>query len=196
MKIQTTLLFSIALFLFSCSKETPTENSEQNTASKTEKPILSTVPKNLITLEKAKVQLDNYNNAHPDELGKEYALRSWISIEEIKAYIQYIEESSAEKGIEVTGIDIIHTQYKSAAPGSGNPHNEHYEKTLMMAPTYQKAEINVAFDPIYSEHGKPKDLEDLLSKLTSNTGFEEKKEKEEKKSSIANMLTTCPNTCN
>lgn len=191
MKTQRILLFSIALFLFSCSKETPAENSEPEIMGKTEMANASAKPSNLITLEKAKEQLDNYNQAHPDELGKEYALRSWISLDDIKAYIQYVEESSAEKGIEVTGIDIIHTQYKNAAPGSGNPHNEH-EKTLMLAPTYQKDSVNIAFDPIYSEYGKPKDLKELLSEFSSNSGPEEKGGK---KSSIANMLTTCPNNC-
>lgn len=194
MKIQKILLTCcFVLALTACSKEPPAKNTETENV-KTESAERLANPKNLISLEKAKEQLENYNQAHPEELGDEYALRTWISIEDLKAYIQYIEVSSAEKEIEVTGIDFIHAQYKSAAPGSANPENKTYDKTLMLAPTYGSGSANIAFDPIYSEKGKPKDLKVLLSELLSNTGPEEKGEGG-KKSSVANLLTTCPNIC-
>jgi len=195
MKTPKTILFlGIVFLIIACSKETPADNNDVNPALQMKTAEKLPDPENLISLEKAKEQLDNYNAAHPEEVGKEFALRTWISIEDIKAYIQYVEESSAEKGIEVTGIDIIHTQYKKAAPGAPNPNNETNNKTLMLAPTYNNGTSNIAFDPIYSEQGKPKDLKVLLSELTSNTGAEEKAG-DGKRSSVANVLSTCPNQC-
>lgn len=195
MKTPKTILFlGIVFLIIACSKETPADNNDVNPASQMKTAEKLPDPENLISLEKAKEQLDNYNAAHPEEVGKEFALRTWISIEDIKAYIQYVEESSAEKGIEVTGIDIIHTQYKKAAPGAPNPNNETNNKTLMLAPTYNNGTSHIAFDPIYSEQGKPKDLKVLLSELTSNTGAEEKAG-DGKRSSVANVLSTCPNQC-
>ncbi|SMC60547.1 hypothetical protein [Moheibacter sediminis] len=179
-------LFLSLFLLFACSKQNPTEENESKSKSKMD----STPPSNLISLNTAKEQLDNYNEAHPLEVGSEYAVRTWISIEELKAYIAYIEKESTGKGIEVSGIDFIHTQYKEAAPGSPNPNNTVYDLTLMLAPTYAKENGNVAFDPIYSEQGKPKDLKDLFEeiKLDSLLGSSPG-------SSIANGLQTCPNYC-
>src|SRR5690606_12314574 len=157
MKTPKAILFlGIVFLIIACSKETPADNNDVNPALQMKTAEKLPDPENLISLEKAKEQLDNYNAAYPEEVGKEFALRTWISIEDIKAYIQYVEESSAEKGIEVTGIDIIHTQYKKAAPGAPNPNYGTNNKTLMLAPTYNNGTSNIAFDPIYSEQGKPK----------------------------------------
>ncbi len=191
--MKTVLSICIAIALWGCSKETPTETPTADSDLEAKTAISSAIPTNLISLEKAKEQLVNYNEAHPQELGAEYALRTWISIEEMKAYIQYIEQASAEKGIKLTGIDFIHTQYKKAEPGSPNPNNEVYDKTLMLAPTYGNGTRNIAFDPIYSEQGKPKDLKDLLSELVAES--KEEKSAGGKKSSIGNTMTSCPNAC-
>lgn len=184
-------LFLILILLSACSKENPKEQNEPESKSKVE----SKEPTNLISLNKAKEQLDNYNEAHPLEVGSEYAVRTWISIEELKAYIAYVEKESEKKGIEVSGIDFIHTQYKEAKPGSPNPNNEIYNLTLMLAPTYAKENMNVAFDPIYSEKGKPKDLKILLEEIKSDT-INQNGTPGPGGSSIANGLRTCPNQCN
>ncbi len=189
------LILLTAILITACSKETPNENSDiSSNQEETMKAETLPAPGNLISLEKAKEQLDNYNEAHPQELGTEYALRTWISIKELKAYIEYVEEEAKQKGITVNGIDIIHTQHKKAAAGSPNPNNSVYEKSLMLAPTYKNGNSNVAFDPIYSEEGKPKDLKILLEEMTSNTGPEAKSERM-MKSSIANNMQSCPNNC-
>lgn len=181
-------LFLILILLSACSKENRTEQNESKSK------VESKEPTNLISLNTAKEQLDNYNNAHPLEVGSEYALRTWISIEELKTYIAYVEKESEKKGIEVSGIDFIHTQYKEAKPGSPNPNNEVYDLTLMLAPTYAKENANVAFDPIYSEKGKPKDLKDLFEEI--QTDSINGNETPSGGSSIANNLSTCPNKCN
>jgi len=193
------LAFVSSFIISSCSNPKETEKSEPVQEIQ-ERPVAKN-PGILISLEKAKEQLSNYNKAHPEEVGNEYALRTWISIEDLKAYIQYVEERSKEKGIEVSGIDFIHIQYKEAAPGSVNPNNEVYGLSLMLAPTYNKGSVHTAFDPIYSGQGKPKSLKSLLDEMTSNTGPDEtsKKESEDegvKPSSIGDNLSSCPNMCN
>ncbi len=182
----------ISLIFVCCSKETEKKEIEE-VSSKQQQGKTA----NLITLEEAKEQINNYNTAHPEEAGDQYALRTWISIEELKAYIQYVEEDSKEKGIEVSGIDFIHAQHKKAEPGSKNPKNEVYDLTLMLAPTYNNGTTQVAFDPIYSEQGKPKSLESLFDEMTINTGPEEanRTESAAKPSSIGNNLNTCPSFC-
>ena len=189
MKTQKLTFIALTCFvLAACSKETPTENST------VEKVAEVAAPSNLISLKEAKIQLDNYNEAHKAEVGSEYGLRTWISLEDLKAYIAYIEEESKAKGIEVSGIDMIHTQYKQGKPGSPNADNSVYDKTLMLAPTYQNGDEQVAFDPIYSENGKPKALKELLDSIKKDSLFGQNQSKPAA-SSIANNLNSCPNMC-
>lgn len=180
MKSITFLTFTLT-FMISCTQE----------ISPCDQDILPP-PSNLITLEKAKFQLDNYNLAHREELGSEYAFRTWISIDELKSYIYYVEKMSKEKGIEVSGIDFIHTQYKRVEPGTPNPDNAIYEETMMLAPTYKSGTKNVAFDPLYSKDGKPGELESLLDNLDKDSLS---KDGSKTPSSIANTLNSCPNVC-
>lgn len=184
LKISSLLLMTFVLVC--CSKETPNEQKENESKSN----LQSQAPANLISLSTAKEQLDNYNEAHPLEVGSEYAMRTWISIEELKRYIAYVEKESEIKGIEVSGIDFIHSQYKKATPGSPNPENMVYDLTLMLAPTYLKGNSNVAFDPKYSQQGNPKDLIDLFYDIESDSLLGATPG-----SSVANNLVTCPNNC-
>lgn len=194
MKTQNFFVGILILLLFiNCSKENPNETNSSELHHPLENEKKNTVPANLISLEKAKEQLDFYNGAHPQEVGSEYALRTWISIEDLKAYIVYIEKVSEDKGIKVSGIDIIHTQYKEVLSGTPNPDNSTYEKTLMLAPTYKKGQSNIAFDPLYSENGEPMDLKTLLQQV--NNEELDKKGTQPGASSIANGMTSCPNNC-
>lgn len=183
-------LFLVFILMVSCSKSIEKEEVENQSVLK---PATETTPKNLITIAEAKEKIENFNKSHPDELGEEYAMRTWISLEELKAYIQFIESESAKKDIPVSGIDFIYSQYESAEPGSKNPDNKNYKLTLMMAPTYEDSGKNIAFDPIYSTDGIPKDLSELLSvpppvDTAGGNG--------PPPSSIGNRMNTCPSFCN
>lgn len=184
----------ISFIVVCCSKETEKENPVPENILKQEE----AKPGNLISLEKAKEHIENYKYAHPEEVGNQYAVRTWISIQELKEYIRYIEQESKAKDIEVSGIDFIHAQYKKAEPGSANPNNEVYDLTLMMAPTYREGNTQKAFDPLYSEQRKPKSLQSLFDEITINTGPSEKDKTGNgsmKPSSIGNNLNTCPTVC-
>lgn len=196
MKVQQTLCILLTTCLFiSCSHQASEEKKEADPEVAIEKTGKAQAPDCLISLEQAKVQLDNYNDAHPAEVGSEYAFRTWIPIEDLKAYLAYVEDLSEEKGIEISGIDVIHAQYKKASPGSANPDNSVYDETIMLAPTYKEGVKNIAFDPLYSEQGDPKKLKLLFDELTTD-GEGEEEEGGTNPSSIANTFTSCPNTCN
>jgi len=184
-------LFLIFISMVSCSKSVEKEEVKSEPLVK---PATEAAPENLIAISEAKEKIENFNKAHPDELGEEYAMRTWISLEELKAYIQFIESESAKKNIPVSGIDFIYSQQDKAEPGSKNPGNKNYKLTLMMAPTYSDGNGNIAFDPIYSTNKNPKKLKDLLDKIPEADSLE--REKGAPPSSIANRLNTCPSVCN
>lgn len=157
------------------------------------------MPRNLISVQKAQEQLNNYQNAHPGESGDQFALRTWISIEELERYIAYVKDESSKKNITVTGIDFIHTQKKSAAAGLQNKGNLDYELTLMYAPTYYDGKQNVPFDPMSSTDGNPMKLSVLLGDASETDSTQSKEGGEGKPtptpSGIGNNVFSCPSVC-
>jgi hypothetical protein len=191
-------LFCLA-FLMSCNA--PTEGSNEST--KESAPMnrvasdeSTNLPRNLITVQKAQEQLNNYQSAHPGVSGSQFALRTWISIEELERYIAYVKQESSNKNITVTGIDFIHTQKKSAAPGLSNQGNADYELTLMYAPTYFNGINQVPFDPMNSTTNNPMNLSVLLGSSTPSDSKEDGKGKPTPTASgIGNNISSCPNVC-
>ncbi len=161
-------------------------------------------PRNLITYEKAIEQLGNYDKAHPGVKGNQFALRTWVSIEELENYIAYAKAEGKKNNIKVNGIDFIYTQYKDAKAGMPNESNKDYELTFMYAPTYRDTmnNKNEAFDPMNSKPGNP-------AKLSERLKFKHPKESKDSAtkqtinvngrpsgpSGIANMANTCPTMC-
>ncbi len=199
----TTIKFLISAVIvtafISCHHQTETNPSD---------PHDPTPPKNLITYEKAFEQLDNYRVAHPEVQGDQYALRTWVSIDELEKYIDYVRSEGKKNNITVNGIEFIHTQYNSAKPNMPNASNMDYDLTLMYAPTYKDKTTNKneAFDPMNSEVGKPKKLSEVFAmKMVSDSlDIQAKSDtlsnidqtnKPSGSSGIANTLHTCPNIC-
>lgn len=189
--------------ILSCSK-----SSEQSSVSNTDvtesnrlaanDPIQ--MPSNLISVDEAKSQLKKFQDAHPGVNSDQYALRTWISIDELEQYIAYVKEESSKKNIEVTGIDFIYTQKKEGRPGMANKGNEDYELTLMYAPTYMDPATNknTTFDPMNSADGKPMKLSQLLNEPTTTDSLNSANgdtSKRDKGSGIGNNIFSCPNVC-
>ena len=189
-----------ASVFFSCSQPTQNDPTPQPDP---------TAPGNLVTLEDAKLQIDKYKKAHPDVAGDQYALHTWVSIEDLEAYLAYIKFESKKLGITVTGIDLIHTQSKDAAAGLPNKSNADYGLTLMYAPTFDDNGKNVAFDPLHSAKDDPATLQELFSEMdtiqmaksgTEDGGTEGEDQGTESSgptgpSGIANRLASCPEMC-
>ena len=72
----------------SCSKSTEQSTDTNNVEASSDKNLMTSTsvekPKGLITIEEAKAQLKKYQDAHPGENADQYALRTWISIEELE----------------------------------------------------------------------------------------------------------------
>lgn len=205
MKKQIFILFLAVLSLMiSCSKATEGNSGEENVEVTNAQRIANTdpvqLPTNLISVEDAKKQLNNYKVAHPGVNADQYALRTWISIEELEQYIAYVKEESAKKDIVVTGIDFIHTQKKEGRPGMQNRGNVDYEITLMYAPTYMDSSThkNTTFDPMNSTTGNPMKLSVLLNEKSDTDSLKTKnddKPSSSKPSGIGNNIASCPNVC-
>lgn len=154
-------------------------------------------PRNLISITEAKEQLNYFKKAHPGVNGKEYALRSWVSIDELEKYIQFVRKEAKEKHIDVSGIAFIYTQHKEGSPEMPNLSNEDFELTFMYAPTYKEDSKNIAFDPFRSEVDSPAKLSDLLvdEGTTASRGAGSSNMDQDELSGIANHINSCPNMC-
>lgn len=191
--LRLTTLLLISLMLFSCNMQPDCHcDNEPST------------PKNLITYEKAFEQLGNYDKAHPRVRGNQYALRTWVSIEELENYIAYAKAEGKKNNIKVNGIDFIYTQYKEAKAGLPNESNKDYELTFMYAPTYRDTvnDKNEAFDPMNSKPGDPAKLRERLkfknpkaSKDSANEQTTPANSRPSGPSGIANNVQTCPTVC-
>lgn len=198
-KIYYYLTFSVFLsvFLVGCEKNTNSVGEETSTEMESDSANMQAKPSSvtssiLLDLNEVKGKIENYKSAHPGVAGDEYALHSWISIEHLKNYIEYVENLSKIKGINISGIDFVHVQNNNAAPGMSNPLNQDYDLTLMMVPTYKDStNKNVAFDPLNSTTGNPKHLKEMLDSLS----HVDKRSLLPKQTAVGNSITSCPNNC-
>lgn len=154
--------------------------------------ITPKLPDNLITIKEAKDQLNKFKKAHPGYHGDEYALRSWISLEALENYLEFVKKTALEKKIEVTGIEFIYTQYKDGNQNMPNVSNNDFGLTLMLAPTSNLEERNVGIDILNSEVGQPLKLSEIL---VEEENSDSKLPDENKLSGIANQINSCPNMC-
>lgn len=189
----------LTTLLFNCNSAGSNPSSNENSAplSLAESAKISSEPANLISLDDARKQLNYYKAAHPGVNGDEYALRTWLSIEQLENYIAFVKEESKKKNITVNGIEFIFTQHKEGKPFAANLNNAEYELTFMYAPTYEGQQKHIAFDPLRSEDGKPADLSELLSQQESGESNTEDKDGKPSsdKSGIANLVNPCPTLC-
>jgi len=84
---------------------------------------------------------------------------NFYRLEDLKAYIAYVEKLAVEKKIKVTGINIISAAYpKEKKYGL----KQGYQTLVFMPTTMVDKKENVSFDPIYSEIGKPRLFTEIL----------------------------------
>lgn len=114
--------------------------------------------------------------------GKEDTWMYSYNLEDLKAYIGYVEKIAKEKNIEVTAINIRAAAY---------PKNHHLKEmqdyqTLIFTPaTTINGKENVSFDPLYSKKGKPAVFDSIVK--TYQKGTPQKKLKSVAKSSSKAM---------
>lgn len=75
------------------------------------------------------------SNAIDKAIGKQDNISSWFSLQDLKAYIEYVESEGVKKGIEITGIRAYLGAY---AEGNPNPNKKNYT-TVFFVPTKKRA---------------------------------------------------------
>lgn len=137
-------------------------------------------PNIAITYEEMQAMFDAYKN-EPKKVSDNYireqsngrdtvsTTSSWYRLNDLKQYIAYLEKISMEKGIELTGIRI----YPASYPKDFSNKEYAGTQTLIFAPTALIGGKNdVAFEPLYSEKGKPVPITKFLKQAKGNKSSE------------------------
>jgi hypothetical protein len=158
-------LFAIIL-LGSCTtpgKEVPGKDCYPN----------SKKPTQIITYEEMAVMMETFDSGPKKGLDKYLSKKTngkdtvstkynWYNIDDLKQYIAYIERISKEKDIPVTGFRIYPTTY----PEDYSKKEYRNRQTLIFTPTTKIGDKDdVAFEPLYSEKGKPVEISKFLEQV-------------------------------
>lgn len=171
MKLRLTKLFflsTILLLSYSCKTEcNHTGNVNESCYPNSEK------PSQVITYEEMADMMNTFDNGPKKELNKYLkkitkgkdsvsTVYNWYKIDDLKQYIAYIERISKEKDIPVTGFRI----YPSTYPTNYKEKEFRNVQTLIFTPTTTIAGYDdVAFEPLYSDKGKPVKIEKFLNQV-------------------------------
>ena len=111
-----------------------------------------------------KIVLDTYRaeyTKNPKDTIESYS--QFYDLDQLKQYIAYIEKLSKEKDIKLTGVRI----FSAAYPNDYIVKELRGRQTLIFMPTAKIGENNdVAFEPLYSEKGKPIKFTEFLHKYS------------------------------
>lgn len=196
--------FSVMIFLFLLVSCNQTPKNQQNKSSSNNCYPIDSRPSQAITYKEmaammesfdkgAKIVLDNYMKEISDGKDSISTVYNWYKIEVLKQYIAYIERISKEKNIPLTGFRI----YPSSYPLNYSDEKLRGRQTLIFTPTTSiNGKNDVAFEPLYSEIGKPilvsKFLELEKKKKITNGSFLKSTDTTTIQSSSSNRLPTSP----
>lgn len=158
--------FALSIFFFSCKSECKHESVEVNDSR----------PSNAITYKEMANMFNQYDNGQKlvlDKYRAEYtkdpkdtieSFSQFYDLDQLKQYIAYIEKLSKEKEITLTGVRI----FSAAYPNDYTVKEYRGRQTLVFMPTAKIGDNNdVAFEPLYSEIGKPVMFTEFLHKFSS-----------------------------
>ena len=125
-------------------------------------------PSQALTYKEVVSMLRHYDNTRVEALkktnkGKEDTRENFYALEDLKAYIAYVEKLSKDRKIKITGINIISAAY----PDDTSTYSEkaNHQTLIFMPATNIGDKKNVSFDPLHSKKGKPKRFEEILKKF-------------------------------
>jgi hypothetical protein len=193
------LIFSI--IAFSCITESTNKESVNEDLSCYPN---SNRPSQVITYEEMADMMQTFDKGPKKELNKYLkkvtagkdsvsTVYNWYKLEDLKQYIAYIERISKEKDIPVTGFRI----YPSTYPENYSNKKLRNLQTLIFTPTTKLGDKDdVAFEPLYSEKGKPAEINQFLDQVRNkklNKGSELKANSQDSlMSSSANRMRPTP----
>ncbi|WP_420551691.1 hypothetical protein [Tenacibaculum aiptasiae] len=140
--------------LLSCTQDKSTDVLIEKTV-KTEK------PKNLLMYKEMVAMLEHYDKTRKpileEALGREDTRINFYTIETLEAYLNYVKKISQEKGIKLSGINIVSASY---------PENTLYGvpnyQTVIFMPTTEINGNNIAFAPEVSNNGEIVTMKEIL----------------------------------
>jgi hypothetical protein len=198
-KVLMLLIFSI--IAFSCITESTNKESVNEDLSCYPN---SNRPSQVITYEEMADMMQTFDKGPKKELNKYLkkvtagkdsvsTVYNWYKLEDLKQYIAYIERISKEKDIPVTGFRI----YPSTYPENYSNKKLRNLQTLIFTPTTKLGDKDdVAFEPLYSEKGKPAEINQFLDQVRNkklNKGSELKANSQDSlMSSSANRMRPTP----
>jgi len=113
-------------------------------------------PTNLISLKEFNEMRDEFNSSIKVELGSQETESVWWSFDNLKEYIDYIEDAANKKNIDISGIRL-HMIAKTE--GDKN-------LTLAFVPTFNNdTGEHIDFDPIFSSNNDPETLASLKNDM-------------------------------
>lgn len=99
---------------------------------------------------------------------REDARVHFLEIDQLKAYIAYVEKEARKKKIKVTGINFISAAYPDNYPVAKN---RDYQTIVMMPATTINGVEGISFDPLKSAKGEPKSLREILANYYNYTWY-------------------------
>ena len=160
-------LSSFSILMFSCNSECEHTKSDISCYPNDTKPL------QVITYEEMADMMDAFDKGPKKELNK-YLKKvtngkdsvstnyNWYKLDDLKQYIAYIERISKEKDIKVTGFRIVPSTY----PKKYKVKELQNRQTLIFTPTTSiNGKDDVAFEPLYSEKGRPVEILKFLDEI-------------------------------
>ncbi|CAM1352435.1 hypothetical protein [Tenacibaculum ascidiaceicola] len=162
------LMASAILCLVSCSQD----KTEDVLAEKT---VKTAKPQNLLMYKEMVAMLEHYDKTRKPvlekALGYEDTRINFYTIETLETYIAYMKKVSEEKGIKLTGINIVSASYpESTSHGTPN-----YQTTMFM-PTTEINGRNIAFAPEASTENKIVTMKEMLGSYGYNWVYDSKED--------------------
>ena len=115
---------------------------------------------------KPELKTNNYITKKTEGRDSIATISQFFSISELKQYIAYIEKTSKEKEIDLTGIRI----FTAAYPSDYKIKEYRNRVSFILAPTTNIGDKkNIAFEPLKSEINKPVSMNSILKKYADKT---------------------------
>ncbi|WP_299118399.1 hypothetical protein [uncultured Tenacibaculum sp.] len=145
-----------------------------------EKTVTTTKPKNLLMYKEMVAMLEHYDETRKPvlekALGREDTRINFYTIETLEAYLNYVKEVSQEKGIKLTGINIVSASYPE-----NTSHGVPNYQTVLFMPTTEINGKNIAFAPDASKNGEIVTMKEALGEYGYNWVYDSKEDYENRK---------------
>ncbi|WP_428742624.1 hypothetical protein [Tenacibaculum sp.] len=140
-----------------------------------EKTVKTAKPQNLLMYKEMVAMLEHYDETRKSvlekALGYEDTRINFYTIETLETYLAYMKKVSEEKGIKLTGINIVSASYPETMQ-RGTPNYQ----TIMFMPTTEIEGKNIAFAPEVSTENKIVTMKEMLGGYGYNWVYDSKED--------------------